>query len=74
MFLQNISVNGTRKNYDTYRHLSTEEDLENYPIASLHNLKLLRERLFDTPHMEVSEYLERCGIGRVYNLLSAEYI
>ena len=64
----------TRKNYDTYRHLSTEEDFRKLSNRFIAQFETLRERLFDTPHMEVSEYLERCGIGRVYNLLSAEYI
>lgn len=64
----------TRKNYDTYRHLSTQEDFRKLSNRFIAQFETLRERLFDTPHMEVSEYLERSGVGRVYNLLSAEYI
>jgi len=64
----------TRKNYDAYRQLSTQEDFRKLSNRFIAQFETLREKLFDTPHMEVSEYLERSGVGRVYNLLSAEYI
>ena len=64
----------TRENYDTYRQLSAEENFRKLSNRFIAQFETLRERLFDTPHLEVSEYLERCSIGHVYNLLSAEYI
>jgi hypothetical protein len=34
----------------------------------------LRERLFDEPDISVSEYLENSGVGKVYSVLSVEYV
>lgn len=62
------------RNYHIYRETAMNEDFRKLSNRFISQFEMLRERLFDTPHAEVSEYLERSGVGRIYNLLSAEYV
>lgn len=55
------------------------EVLDTEPVRKLCNqfvarFETLRERLFDEPNVAVSEYLETSGVGKIYNILSAEYV
>ncbi|MEM6603235.1 MAG: hypothetical protein AAF621_04225 [Pseudomonadota bacterium] len=63
-----------QKSYDAYRRAAAQDEFRKIANRFIAQFETLRERLFDTPHTEVSEFLERSGIGRIYNLLSAEYV
>ena len=56
-----------------------QDKLENESLLKLSNqfvarFETLRDRLFDEPDIAVSEYLENSGVGKIYNILSAEYV
>jgi hypothetical protein len=61
------------QHYESYRDTAGSDDFRKIANRFVSQFETLRERLFDTPHAEVSEYLERSGIGRIYNLMIAEY-
>ncbi|MFT6083233.1 MAG: hypothetical protein ACJARD_000099 [Alphaproteobacteria bacterium] len=59
--------------------MAYQEKLDTDNVRKLCNqfisrFETLRERLFDEPDIAVSEYLENSGIGKVYSVLSVEYV
>jgi hypothetical protein len=61
-------------NFNAYQEILESEILRKLCNQFIARFETLRERLFDEPDVAVSEYLENSGVGKIYNLLSVEYV
>jgi hypothetical protein len=61
-------------NFMEYQDKLDSEALRKLSNQFVARFETLRERLFDEPDVAVSEYLENSGVGKIYNILSAEYV
>ena len=61
-------------NFIAYQEILDTEALRKLCNQFIARFETLRERLFDEPDIGVSEYLENSGVGKIYNLLSIEYV
>jgi hypothetical protein len=61
-------------NFIAYQNMLDTEALRKLCNQFIARFETLRERLFDEPDIGVSEYLENSGVGKIYNILSIEYV
>lgn len=66
--------NELKSNFEFYRPRLESETLYKLCNQFVARFETLRERLFDEPDVAVSEFLENSGVGRIYSLLSVEYV
>lgn len=61
-------------NFTAYQEILETESLRKLSNQFIARFETLRERLFDEPDVAVSEYLENSGVGKIYSILSVEYV
>ncbi len=62
------------QNFSAYQDILESDGLQKLSNQFITRFDTLRERLFDEPDVAVSEYLENSGVGKIYSLLSVEYV
>lgn len=62
------------QNFKAYQDILESDRLQKLSNQFITRFDTLRERLFDEPDVAVSEYLENSGVGKIYSLLSVEYV
>jgi hypothetical protein len=62
------------QNFAAYQNILESDGLQKLSNQFITRFDTLRERLFDEPDVAVSEYLENSGVGKIYSLLSVEYV
>ena len=62
-----------RRNPEVYERNRKSDGFKQLARRFITQFETLRQRLFDTPHPTVSEYLEKSGPGKIYTLLSSDY-
>jgi|GEM_PF-4082275 len=62
------------QDFATYQETLDTEAVRKLCNQFIARFETLRERLFDEPDIAVSEYLENSSVGKIYSILSIEYI
>lgn len=67
-------VDALQHNFEAYRSKMQTEDLYKLCNQFVARFEALRERLSDKQDPTISEFLQNSGVGKIYAILSAEYV